>query len=79
MKNFNKAWRNFVNEADLDASGLAIKQSLHPKFWSDQRLSPNIRRKLISIAQDVAENLQIQEKVSSRNIRVTNIQQNSAG
>ena len=63
MKNFNKIWRNFVNETDLDATGLAIKQSLHPKFWSNQQLSPKVRRKLLSIAQDVAENLQIQEKI----------------
>ena len=27
---------SFVNETDLDTTGLAIKQSLHPKFWSNQ-------------------------------------------
>jgi len=63
MKNFNKIWNNFLEESDLDASGLSIKNNLHPKFWSKGQISPNVRRKLLKIVQNVTENLNIEENI----------------
>ena len=59
MSNFNKTWKNFLRESDLDTSGLKLKDSLHRKFWKNQEIDPKVRRKLLKIAEDIAKELEI--------------------
>jgi hypothetical protein len=63
MSNFNKAWRDFLEEGELNTSGLMLQGGLHPKFWFRRDLDPKVRRKLMKIADDIAENLEISEFV----------------
>lgn len=59
MSNFSRSWRKFLQETELNTTGLQIQKGLHPKFWSRRDLSMPVRRKLIKIAYDVARELQI--------------------
>ena len=44
-------WKEFVYEAkDVDLESFELRDSLHPKFWKDEKLDPDIRQKLIQIA-----------------------------
>jgi len=61
MTNFNRKWRTFLDEAELNTSGLMIQSGLHPKFWFRRELDPKVRRKLLKIAEDVAQSLEISE------------------
>lgn len=61
MTNFNRKWRNFLDESELSTSGLMIQKGLHPKFWSRRQLDPKVRRRLLKIAQDVAQSLEISD------------------
>ena len=63
MENFNQKFKKFLEEADLDTSGLELKDSLHHKFWSNNRIDPKIRRILLKIANDVAEELDISQHI----------------
>jgi predicted nucleotidyltransferase len=63
MSNFNNKWREFLEESELNKSGLMIQSRLHPKFWFKRELNSKIRRKLLKIAEDVAENLQLSDFV----------------
>lgn len=63
MTNFNKNWRNFLEEGELDTSALMIQRSMHPKFWYRRDLDPKVRRRLISIASSVTKDLQIDDFV----------------
>lgn len=59
MPNFNKSWREFLEEGELSTRGLQIQSRLHPSFWKSRQLDPLVRRKLIKIAYDVAKELDI--------------------
>ena len=59
MLNYNKIWSNYLQESDLDVSGLAPKSKLHPKFWKNAKIDPKVRRNLLKIAQDVAKEVEI--------------------
>jgi len=61
MTNFTRNWRNFLEEGELSTSGLKIQKGLHPKFWYRRELDAKVRRKLLKIAQDVAQNLKISD------------------
>ena len=61
MTNFNRKWRNFLDESELSTTGLMIQKGLHPKFWFRRQLDPKVRRRLLKIAQDVAQNLEISD------------------
>ena len=61
MINFTRNWRNFLEEGELNTSGLKIQKGLHPKFWHRRELDPKVRRKLLKIVQDVAQNLKISD------------------
>ena len=63
MDNFTKKWTNYLEESELSTSGLQIQNRLHPKFWYKRELLPNVRRKLIKIANSVAKELEILEFV----------------
>ena len=63
MAKFTKIWRNFLEEGELTTTGLMIQTGLHPKFWSRRELDPSVRRKLISIARDVAKQLEINQYI----------------
>ena len=44
-------WKEFVHEAkDVDLESFKLQETLHPKFWDGDQLSPRIREKLIKIA-----------------------------
>ena len=61
MNSFTKNWRNFLEEGELSTAGLMIQKGLHHKFWFRRKLDPKVRRRLLKIAQDVAQNLEISE------------------
>ena len=61
MINYNRKWRNYLEEGELNTTGLMIQSGLHPKFWFRRELDPKVRRKLLKIADDVANNLNISE------------------
>ena len=59
MNSFTKNWRKFLEESELNTSGLKIQKGLHPKFWFRRDLDLKVRRRLLAIAEDVAKNLEI--------------------
>ena len=63
MTNYNRKWRNYLEEGELNTTGLMIQSGLHPKFWFRRELDPKVRRKLLKIADDVANNLNISDFV----------------
>jgi predicted nucleotidyltransferase len=63
MINYNRKWRNYLEEGELNTTGLLIQSGLHPKFWFRRELDPKVRRKLLKIADDVSNNLNISEFV----------------
>ena len=63
MVNFTRSWRKYLEEGELSTSGLMIQSSLHPKFWFRRDLDPKVRRKLLAIAEDVTNKLEISDFV----------------
>jgi len=59
MANYNRTWNKFLEEGELDTSGLQIQKGLHPKFWFRRDLEPLVRRRLMAIAESVAKDLNI--------------------
>ena len=57
MTNFNKNWKEFLEEAELDTSGIRINDELQENFWSNDELDEKIRRRLLSIAKDFNDSL----------------------
>ncbi len=47
------SYTNFVNEGEF------YQDSLNPKFWKDDRFDPEIREKLLSIANDFYKDLEV--------------------
>ena len=63
MSNFNEKFKKFLEESDLDASGLIPKDNLHQNFWRGDQLDPKVRRTLLKIADDVAKDLEIDDLI----------------
>ena len=63
MTNFNKNWKEFLEEAELDTSGIRINDELQENFWSNDELDEKIRRRLLSIAKDFNDSLELGSKV----------------
>lgn len=63
--NFNVVKQNIssinedVNPEDIDLSSFEIKDKLNPKFWKDNKLDSRIRLKLLDIADDFCDSLNI--------------------
>ena len=51
MIEFNKNWKNYLLEQDIDRSKLVIKDKLNPKFWRRGQLDEEAAAKLLEIAQ----------------------------
>lgn len=63
MNSLAKNWKNFLKEEEFDTSDMEVKDTLHPKFWFRGRLNVNVRRKLMKIAEDIIEELNLQGKI----------------
>ena len=53
MIDFNKIFKNYLEEREFNTSRLMMKDSLHPKFWSGLIIDPKISAKLIEIADNI--------------------------
>ena len=58
----NKTWKTFLNDSkDYDLSSFIVKKELNPKFWNkNNELEPKIREKLLKIAEDFFDSLEIE-------------------
>ena len=63
MINFNKNWKQYLNEEEFDASLLQLQDELHPRFWINNVFNPEALEKLREIAADLTENLDIDTKI----------------
>ena len=61
MHNFTKDWKKFLEEGELSTSSIKIQSRLHPSFWFNRDLKPDIARKLMAIAEDVSKKLEIMD------------------
>jgi|TARA_R110000824_G_C15225356_1_gene677990 hypothetical protein len=61
----NKLWEEFVRDVKkVDLSSLSPKESLNFALWNENmQLKPDIKQKLIKIAQDFFENLQLDVEI----------------
>ena len=59
MINFNKKWKNFVNEDKFDTSLFRFQDGLHPRFWENNALNPEALDNLRKIADDLLKSLDI--------------------
>lgn len=49
-----------------------MKDSLHPKFWdTDLNLDPKARKRLLEIAKDLFESLELKSEIKIRDVRLT--------
>ena len=68
----NKLWEEFKKEAELDLQSLVPKDSLNKNFWNRRMiLRDPIRQKLLQIAQDFFNSLNLPEKVQLKDITIT--------
>lgn len=63
MNNVFENWRSFLEELvdpeSIDLSSFSFKKDLCPKLWVNDRLRPEIRDRLIEIAEDFFEGLEL--------------------
>tara|TARA_B100000287_G_scaffold1318_1_gene1318 strand:+ start:570 stop:1496 length:927 start_codon:yes stop_codon:yes gene_type:complete len=65
------SWKEFLLESrKVDLSGFKIRSSLNEKFWSNKKLFPEIRNRLITIAEEFFDNLGL-EGVELKDITFT--------
>ena len=57
MTNFNKIFKNYLEEREFNTSRLLMKDSLHPDFWTNEQLDPKIMLKLVEIAEDLVDSI----------------------
>ena len=55
--------KQLEEELEVDIDSFKIHDELDPQIWGDERIDPEIRRKLIKIANDFVEELPIRVKV----------------
>jgi len=68
----NKLWEEFKREAEIDLKSLVPKEKLHSSFWNRKlKLKNPIRQKLLQIAEDFFESLNLSESVKLKDITVT--------
>jgi predicted nucleotidyltransferase len=68
----NKLWEEFRKEAELDLQSLVPKDTLNKNFWNRKMsLREPIRQKLLQIAQDFFESLNLPEEVELKDITIT--------
>jgi predicted nucleotidyltransferase len=68
----NKLWEEFKKEAEIDLQSLVPKESLNENFWNRKMiLRKSIRQKLLQIAQDFFESLNLSEEVELKDITIT--------
>ena len=72
MKNLFENWREYLEEdlEDFDRDTLQSKSELTPEIWQDFRLKPEIRERLLAIAENFFNGLKLGE-VSVRDIVLT--------
>jgi len=56
-------WRSFLEELvdpdSIDLSSFAIKDQLNPQIWNNERLRPEVKDRLIAIAQEFFDSLEL--------------------
>ena len=57
MINFNKIFKNYLEEREFNTSRLLSKNTLHPEFWSELQIDPKISAKLIEIADNLVNSI----------------------
>ena len=68
----NKLWEEFKKEAELDLQSLVPKDSLNSNFWNSKMLLKKvIRKKLLELAQDFFQSLNLPEEVELKDITIT--------
>ena len=68
----NKLWEEFKKEAELDLQSLVPKDSLNNNFWNRKLLLKKvIRKKLLELAQDFFQSLNLPEEVELKDITIT--------
>lgn len=56
----NENWKDFIKDAkEFDLSSFKIQDTLNPKFWENDGLKPEIKKKLMKIVEDFFESLEI--------------------
>jgi len=63
MKVFEHNWYRFITEIEFDTSNLQAHDELHSVFWKDQKINALISARLMKIAEDLTQNLEISEIV----------------
>lgn len=63
LKHLVENWRKFLDEIidpnEIDLSSFAVKSELCPKIWIGNRIRPEIKEKLLEIANDFLESLNL--------------------
>tara|TARA_Y100000034_G_scaffold135420_1_gene207272 strand:+ start:1800 stop:2786 length:987 start_codon:yes stop_codon:yes gene_type:complete len=68
----NKLWEEFKQEVEVDIQSLVPRDKLQPAFWNRKmRLKEPVRRKLIQIARDFFESLNLPPKVKLKDVTIT--------
>ena len=68
----NKLWEEFKKEAEVDLQSLMPKDSLNKNFWNKKmRLKEPLRQKLMQIAKDFFESLNLPEEAELKDVTVT--------
>ena len=68
----NELWEEFKREAEIDLQSLVPKDSLHRSFWNRKNtLKEPVRQKLLQIANDFFESLNLPENVVLKDITIT--------
>ena len=59
----NRTWKEFLLEDQFDLKSLIPKETLHPGLWKNLELNPNVTKKLMEIAQDIIESMNLTAKI----------------
>jgi hypothetical protein len=59
---YDKHVTNEATESDVDLSSFEVKKELNTKFWNDKKINLKVRRRLLKIADDFLEYINIDSK-----------------
>ncbi len=56
-------FKNFLKEIDIDFSKFKIQDNLEPNLWTDEKIDYQIKEKLIKIARDFFDKLNVSAEI----------------